>query len=215
MNENTENKIAEDGNRGLARVKKILKRVGWVLLVVLVVMWAIGFFAPEFTEAIPERTTSWLQGKIEARKQSVLDAEIDKIREKYENDFDGGKTPEETLELFIEALKAGDIEKASKYYELSVQGQQLGELKKELQKERSLKTSTDYIIEVYKKGVKKCGNDENGDWCMFKYIYTETATTTYKINGTSDEIIVPAGEKTTESVSLGLNKYTNVWKISQ
>ena len=40
-------------------------------------------------------------------------AELQKL---YAEDTYGGKTPEETLQLFISALKAGDIELASKYF---------------------------------------------------------------------------------------------------
>lgn len=215
MTENIEIKNDAEQISGWGRAKKVLRRVGWVLLGLLAVMWAIGFFAPEFTEVIPERFPAWIQGKIEARNQAALDAEIEKIREKYKNDLDGGKTPEETLDLFIEALKAGDIEKASKYYELSIQDDEFGELKEELQKEGNLKKSIDYVSEIYNNGTKKCGNDETGDWCMFKYVYIEATTTTYKIKGTNSEIIVPAGEKTTESISLSTNKYTSVWKLGQ
>jgi len=41
----------------------------------------------------------------------------------------GGKTPEETLNLFVEALKAGNTELASKYFILSKQDQIREELK--------------------------------------------------------------------------------------
>ncbi|MFH1048535.1 MAG: hypothetical protein V1732_02630 [Patescibacteria group bacterium] len=39
----------------------------------------------------------------------------------YEEDFTGGDTPEETIDLFIEALKKGDYELASKYFIISKQ----------------------------------------------------------------------------------------------
>ena len=38
------------------------------------------------------------------------------LERQYREDTYGGKTPEETLQLFIDALKAGDIELASKYF---------------------------------------------------------------------------------------------------
>lgn len=38
------------------------------------------------------------------------------LERQYAEDTYGGKTPEETLRLFIDALKAGDIELASKYF---------------------------------------------------------------------------------------------------
>lgn len=40
------------------------------------------------------------------------------IEDAYRNDTYGGKTPQETLDLFVEALRAGDIELASKYFAL-------------------------------------------------------------------------------------------------
>jgi len=40
----------------------------------------------------------------------------DGLRVAYQEDTHGGGTPEETLQLFIDALKSGDIELASKYY---------------------------------------------------------------------------------------------------
>jgi hypothetical protein len=40
------------------------------------------------------------------------------VEEQLRSDTDGGKTPEETLHMFIAALKAGDIEKAKSYYSL-------------------------------------------------------------------------------------------------
>lgn len=38
------------------------------------------------------------------------------LEKQYAEDTYGGKTPEETLQLFIDALKAGDVELASKYF---------------------------------------------------------------------------------------------------
>ena len=38
------------------------------------------------------------------------------LQAQYESDTYGGATPEETLQLFIAALEAGDIELASKYF---------------------------------------------------------------------------------------------------
>lgn len=39
----------------------------------------------------------------------------------YEEDFVGGNTPEETIDLFIEALKKGNYELASKYFTVEQQ----------------------------------------------------------------------------------------------
>ena len=42
--------------------------------------------------------------------------ELKELERQYAEDTYGGKTPEETLELFISALESGDIELASKYF---------------------------------------------------------------------------------------------------
>ncbi|MEX0934135.1 MAG: hypothetical protein WD003_02700, partial [Candidatus Paceibacterota bacterium] len=48
-------------------------------------------------------------------EKEILDYYAD-LEEQYKNDTFGGETPEETLELFIAALEAEDIELASKYF---------------------------------------------------------------------------------------------------
>ena len=52
------------------------------------------------------------------------------LERQYAEDTYGGTTPEETLELFIDALKAGDIELASKYFVIDEQVRWLDNLKK-------------------------------------------------------------------------------------
>lgn len=49
------------------------------------------------------------------QERDVLEYFAD-LEEQYKNDTYGGKTPEETLALFIAALEKGDIELASKYF---------------------------------------------------------------------------------------------------
>lgn len=43
------------------------------------------------------------------------------LEKRYREDTYGGTTPEETLQLFIDALKKGDIDLASKYFPVDVQ----------------------------------------------------------------------------------------------
>ena len=47
--------------------------------------------------------------------------EVEKLIEEYNNDPYGGETPEETLRLFIDALKKGDIDLAAKYFVMEKQ----------------------------------------------------------------------------------------------
>lgn len=50
------------------------------------------------------------------------------LEEKYKNDLYGGETPEQTLQMFIAALKAGDTELASKYFVIEKQAEWRGKL---------------------------------------------------------------------------------------
>ncbi len=51
------------------------------------------------------------------------------LKAAYQADMYGGSTPEETLELFIDALKAGDTELASKYFMVEKQKAMAEELR--------------------------------------------------------------------------------------
>lgn len=218
MTENIDMKKDDAQNSGWGRAKKILRRVGWVLLGLLAVMWAIGFFAPEFTEAIPERLPAWIQGKIEARKQVALDAEIEKIREKYKNDLDGGKTPEETLDLFIEALKDGDIEKASKYYVLEKQAEELRSLRDVVAKDGGLQRNIDNLEMIRSDKKKVCGVNYNfmaAKGCTFthSYITTEVSTSTAVISGQTVVFVTPKGSSEELNFSVIENPYSHIWKV--
>ena len=57
--------------------------------------------------------------------QTILDAAA-RVREAQTRDTYGGKTPQETLRLYIDAVEKGDYELASKYF---VAEKQAGELK--------------------------------------------------------------------------------------
>jgi len=54
-------------------------------------------------------------------KTKVFLNKIYKQEQSYKNDTYGGKTPEETYQMFLTALKAKDIELASKYFVLEEQ----------------------------------------------------------------------------------------------
>lgn len=47
------------------------------------------------------------------------------LERRYAEDPYGGSTPEETLQLFVDALKKGDVELASKYFVVDKQEEQL------------------------------------------------------------------------------------------
>jgi len=60
-------------------------------------------------------------GLVTRYKTKVFLNKIYKQEQSYKNDTYGGKTPEETYQMFLTALKAKDIELASKYFVLEEQ----------------------------------------------------------------------------------------------
>lgn len=60
----------------------------------------------------------WLFNYYQYRNSPEYQAQkyLDEMEKKYREDTYGGSTPEETLQLFIAALKKGDTDLASKYF---------------------------------------------------------------------------------------------------
>lgn len=136
-------------------VKKITLWVLAIIVILFILITVLGYFEPQYREY--------------KYNLAIRDAEriIKANEEALKNDKDGGKTPEETFDLFLTALKKGDIELASRYYELPSQPKVLESLKDELEKNGSLQKSIDYFTEVRTKGTKQC--NERGDGCTFEY----------------------------------------------
>lgn len=67
------------------------------------VLYGLNFFNPEY------------QQEQEAMRR------LKAIEQEYQNDTYGGDTPEETLRLFIDALKKGDTDLAARYFVLDKQ----------------------------------------------------------------------------------------------
>lgn len=87
-----------------------------ILLLILVIIlagagyWYSYLFVPVKFKNINE----WIDEK--PRSQRELLHYFDKLEEAYKNDDIGGTTPEETLALWVDAVKADDLEKASTYF---------------------------------------------------------------------------------------------------
>ena len=73
--------------------------VGGVIVVGLLV-WAVNFGFQLYRQ--------WSQ-------QRYI-ASVEVLKAEYKNDTYGGATPEETMQMFIKAFQAGDLELASKYF---------------------------------------------------------------------------------------------------
>ena len=69
------------------------------------------------------------QQAVEELKQALEQTEAERER-RMEEDTAGGNTPQETLDLYIEAVEVGDYELASKYFVIEKQEEELENLQK-------------------------------------------------------------------------------------
>ncbi len=150
-----------------------------ILIIIITTLLAIGAFL--FAEK---------NQKIEFSENPTFTSEkqmqryYKKLEEAYKQDTYGGKTPEETIKLFVDALKAGDIELASKYFVVEKQGEMLEQFKAAKNKSLDLLIND---LEKNKTGVNM-GN---------KYRFR-----TYDDNGVAEF-----------SFDLIFNESTKIWKI--
>ena len=93
--------------------KKIIKyflQAGAIAIVGAAIFWGVGYYrmrsSPEYKQL----------------------RELKEMKERYMAYTYGGDTPEETLQLFIDALKKGDIDLASKYFVLDKQEEWRGRM---------------------------------------------------------------------------------------
>ena len=149
-----------------------------------------------------------VQGKLEAWKYQRL---VEKMQAPYKNDKYGGKTPEETFDLFLEALRKEDVELASKYFVIKKQD----EWKKTLEKYKNNNLLAGLIneLQVNRKDWQLEENDEN--IARFKYFFVlESEEEELPLgSGKTQKIIRPAGKYSSDIV---FEKYlSGVWKISK
>jgi hypothetical protein len=179
----------------------------YVFLPCFVLFWffvAYGHYRPAIKEYFYNKRGEAIFAQIEAQK---------KANEALERaDTFGGKTPEETIDLFISALKVGDIELASKYYDVRVQKDALASLKKEMSLSGNYNNSLNYFDDVRKKGTKVCGKEVLS--CTLKYEYRTAKENISTIVETGQKIIIPSGSIRTKAIAFKLNQYSIVWKIS-
>jgi len=147
------------------------------------------------------------QGSEYATRQRALKAE-QKLQDDYENmlkaDTYGGKTPEETMDLFIAALENGDIELASKYFVLEKQDQ----WKERLNDYKARGLLTDFSIE-WERIRKTWTKNKSEDVVYFRYINIVKDDTSTILNG--QKIKIPAGEYSNNAEFVSYP--SGVWKI--
>jgi len=142
-----------------------------------------------------------------------LSREQEKIQEEFERPYRedkyGGKTPEETFDMFLDALRKGDIDLASKYFVLDKQEQWRGALK-QLKDQDIL---SDFINELatYKNNWTRINNDKNEARFEYEVIFTEPQVVVLP-NGVKDSF--PPGTYRYEIIFIKYFSNVDIWKIS-
>ena len=156
------------------------KNLIWVVIILIIlVVGAYFLFFQKNDEFVVRDKDSFTS------QQDVLDY-FEQYKQAQSKDTYGGKTPEETLSLFVDALKKGDTKLASKYFILDKQ--------EEMAKELSVGKQNDVLklligdLEKEKKGIQMSEN---------QYRFR-----TYDKDGAAEF-----------SFDLILNESTNIWKI--
>lgn len=161
-------------------MKTILKKV------LFVVLGIVGIF---FIWALIDSSYQAWQGYKWQKQTDKFQAALE---QPYKEDTHGGKTPEETWDMFLDALKKGDIELASKYYDVGHQ---------EKGKERIIKLKQENKFDQWLNNLETLKKDPqqppSKDRLYYSYKYFDAE---FK-------------EDLWSSIVFYQNPYTKVWKI--
>ena len=163
------------------KISKFIKFsvIGLVLIIIAVLGYAIGGAIKYYLDIRKsDKAVERFQGSLE---------------EPYKNDIYGGKTPEETWGMFLDALKKGDIDLASKYYAAGrIEGVPVDEIYTKKQNGQL----QDWIKELETLEIDK-QQSLSGDERYYYYDY---------FNAEYNQVL-------SSPVVFYLNPYTKVWKI--
>jgi hypothetical protein len=177
--------------------KKIFKILVFGVLgvvVLYVLLFAVYFFGYRYY-------ASWKIGRdYQKFEQGILDY--------FRSDTYGGKTPQETYQMFISALQKGDLDSASQYFYWEKQAEE---------KERLEKLKAEGKLEEYIESLPKWEDlteeeywDKDGRRYSYKYIQKEDEVFYDPL--LKKERIISAGEYQSW-IDFQLNKQAQIWKI--
>lgn len=147
-----------------------------------------------------------------------VDKAIAELERPYREDVYGGKTPEETFDMFLDALKKGDIDLASKYFTVRKQS----EYKEKFEKMRG-DGILDEQIQEWERAKKEWTKvvDEYNNWKTHATVRYTTIVERGFVkrlpggeNNEGIEVSFSPG-KYGNDIIFDLNELTNVWKIAQ
>lgn len=137
----------------------------------------------------------------------LLNREAKRIQQEFERPYRedkyGGKTPEETFDLFLEALRKDDIDLASKYFVLDKQEQ----WRKTLENLKKNNAYDEMLVEMeYARGNSRKITENNG----VKFVYEITIEKEQIVEFLGENITLPPGKYGAEIV---LEDIFGKWKL--
>lgn len=175
----------------------LLNRHFWKFFAGLVGIIALGFLAVY--------APFWWQ-------KYQVDKAISELQRPYREDVFGGKTPEETFDMFLGALKNGDLAGASKFFVLGKQEEYLEKFEK-MRTEGGLERKISEWENARKEWIKIV--DTYNNWktrAAVRYKYEQSR----RVEGRDvfgNPFVLEPGIYTTE-ITFYLNEASNVWKIT-
>ena len=132
----------------------------------------------------------------------------DQWEKPYREDTYGGKTPEETYDMFLDALRKGDTTLASRYFVIDEQEK----WQKTLEQYKVQSLISGFVNEL--EGVKKIWRkSDKSNENVTSFIYTNTISEDKIVEFEGEKITIPSGNYANETI-FEFNIYTKVWKIS-
>jgi len=129
----------------------------------------------------------------------------------YRQDTYGGKTPEETYDMFITALKNNDAELSSKYFRVDRQKEWL----KTLNEYKNKNLLVVFSKELEEKKKSWSITSKSSEETVFTYDYVVRVPYIEKLplgNGKFQDLTHPAGKFKADTI-FNKNAFTNIWKI--
>lgn len=170
---------------------KLLNKKNILIALLVVIILGVGYQYSYLVVPVEFKDYGdWIEEK--PRSAGEIQRYNDALVEAYENDFFGGETPEETLGLWVEAVKEDDLEKASLYFLVDARREALESMKIS----RENKVLPDVIEDI----------ENGGKWYENEYTGARFDT---------------ASEEETREGYIGFelefikNPYTNIWKLEK
>lgn len=169
----------------------------WIVVFILAVLAAFVIWG--MLQAGP-----WLKRLQDWRAARALQNQLEEL---YRNDKYGGKTPEETFDMFIAALEGGDVELASKYFVI----EKRENWRKTLEEYKKEGLISNFVVELKdtKNGWEK---NQTGDQNVVEFYSSIKVEKDSTSNFNNQKIKIPAGTYTNTT---RFQKYSSgTWKIS-